>query len=85
MYARVRAAVRRRGSFPDVDSAMEVLFLTVCQRGKNRPNPAGRISNWTTVFNELTWPTATPRALTGPGDEERSGEDKPHTHPSRGL
>ena len=74
MYTRVRAAVRRRGSFPDVDSAMEVLFLTICQRGKN---PPGRIGNWTTIFSELTWPTVTARALTGPGDEERSGEDNP--------
>jgi hypothetical protein len=27
MHAGFRAAVRRRGSFPDVDSAMKVLFL----------------------------------------------------------
>jgi hypothetical protein len=53
----------------------------MCQRGKNRPNPTGRIINWTTIFNELTWPTAAARALTGPGDEERSGEDKT-PHPS---
>ena len=33
---------------------MKVLFLTICQRGKNRPNPTGRINNWTTIFNELT-------------------------------
>ncbi len=39
---------------------------------------------WTTIFNELTWPAATAWALTGPGDEEYSGEDKPHAHPSRG-
>jgi hypothetical protein len=38
---------------------MKVLFLAICQRGKNRPNPTGRINNWTTIFNELTWPTAT--------------------------
>jgi hypothetical protein len=63
---------------------MKVLFLTICQRGKNRPNPTGRINNWTTIFNELTWPTATAWALSGPGDEEHSGEDKPHAHPSRG-
>jgi hypothetical protein len=69
MHARFSAAVPRRGSFPDVDSALKVLFLTICQRGKNRPNPTGRINNWTTIFNELTWPTATAWALTGPGDE----------------
>ena len=84
MYAGFRAAVRRRGSFPDVGSAMKVLFLRIRQRGKNRPNPTGRINNWTTIFNELTWPTATALALTGPRDEEHSGEDKPHAHPSRG-
>ena len=50
MYARFRAAVRRRASFPDVDLAMKVLFLTICQRGKNRPNPTGKINNWTTIF-----------------------------------
>ena len=77
MFARFHAAVRRRGSFPDAGPAMEVLFLTICQRGKNRPNPTGRISNWTTIFNELTWTTANAWALTGPGDEERSGEDNP--------
>jgi hypothetical protein len=31
MYAGFHAAVRRRGSFPDVDSARKVLFLTICQ------------------------------------------------------
>jgi hypothetical protein len=41
---------------PDVDSAMKVLFLTICQCGKNRPNPTGRINDWTTISNELTWP-----------------------------
>jgi hypothetical protein len=84
MYAGFHAAVRRRGSFPDVDSAMKVLLLTICQCGKNRPNPTGRINNWTSIFNELTWPAATAWALTGPGDEEHSGEDKLHAHPSRG-
>ena len=54
LNARFRAAVRRRGSFPDVDAAMKVLFLTIYQREKNRPNPTGRINNWTTILNELT-------------------------------
>jgi len=83
MYAGFHAAVRRRGSFPDVDSARKDLFLTICQCGQNRPNPTGRINNWTTIFNELTWPTATAWALTGPCDEEHNGEDKLHAHPSR--
>ena len=39
MFARFHAAVRRRGSFPDAGPAMEVLFLTICQRGKNPPEP----------------------------------------------
>src|SRR5262249_4437038 len=49
--------------------------------GKNRRNPTERFSNWTTIFNELTWPAATAWALTEPGGEEHSGEDKP-PHPS---
>jgi hypothetical protein len=66
---------------------MNVLFLTICQRGKNRPNPTGSINNWTSIFNEFTWPTATALALTGPGDEEHSGEDNstPILRGSRGL
>ncbi|MFJ9391563.1 transposase, partial [Nocardioides sp. NPDC101246] len=54
LNARFRAAVRRRGSFPDIDAAMKVLFLTIYHREKNRPNPTGRINNWTTILNELT-------------------------------
>jgi hypothetical protein len=38
-------------------------------------NPAERIINWTTIFNELTWPAVTAWAPTEPGDEERSGDD----------
>ena len=33
---------------------MKVLFLTIYQREKNRPNPTGRINNWTSILNELT-------------------------------
>lgn len=54
MCARFRARSGAAGSLPDVDSAMRVLFLTICRRGMNRPNPTGRISNWTTIFSELT-------------------------------
>jgi hypothetical protein len=39
MYARFRAAVRRRGSFPDVDSAMKVLFLDHVPAREEPPEP----------------------------------------------
>ncbi|MGQ0631946.1 MAG: IS256 family transposase [Sporichthyaceae bacterium] len=54
LNARFRAAVRRRGHFPDEQSALKVLFLTVQHREKNRPNPNGRINNWTPILNTLT-------------------------------
>jgi hypothetical protein len=40
--------------------------MPLCRKGSLKPT--GRINNWTTIFNELTWPTATAWALTGPGD-----------------
>lgn len=54
LNARFRAATRRRGSFPDEQSALKVLYLTVKQREKNRPGPTGRISGWRPVLNILT-------------------------------
>ena len=54
LNARFRAAVRRRGHFPDEQSALKVLFLTIHHREKNRPNPTGRINNWTPILNTLT-------------------------------
>lgn len=54
LNARFRAAMRRRGHFPDEQSALKVLYLAVLQREKNRPNPTGRINNWTQILNTLT-------------------------------
>ncbi|MFD4328565.1 IS256 family transposase [Nocardioides sp. NPDC058538] len=54
LNARFRAAVRRRGSFPDEDSALKVLYLAVKQREKNKPGPTGRINGWRPILNTLT-------------------------------
>jgi len=54
LNARFRAAVRRRGHFPDEQSALKVLYLTVQHREKNRANPTGRINNWSQILNTLT-------------------------------
>jgi putative transposase len=54
LNARFRAAVRRRGHFPDEQSALKVLYLTIQHREKNRPNPTGRINNWTQILNTMT-------------------------------
>lgn len=54
LNARFRAAMRRRGHFPDEQSALKVLYLAVLQRESNRPNPTGRINNWTQILNTLT-------------------------------
>lgn len=54
LNARFRAAVRRRGHFPDEQSALKVLFLTIYRHEKSRPNPTGRINNWPPILNTLT-------------------------------
>lgn len=54
LNARFRAAVRRRGHFPDEQSALKVLYLTIRRRDKNRANPTGRINNWPQILNTLT-------------------------------
>ena len=54
LNARFRAATRRRGHFPDEDSALKVLYLAVIQREKNRPNPTGQISGWKQILNVLS-------------------------------
>ena len=46
LNARFRAAMRRRGHFPDEQSALKVLYLAVLQRDKHGPNPTGRINGW---------------------------------------
>jgi putative transposase len=54
LNARFRAATRRRGHFPDEESALKVLYLAVLQREKNRPNPTGQINSWKSVLNTLS-------------------------------
>jgi transposase-like protein len=54
LNARFRAATRRRGHFPDEQSALKVLYLATQRHEKNRPNPTGRINNWTDILNILT-------------------------------
>jgi putative transposase len=54
LNARFRAATRRRGHFPDQDAALKVLYLTVLERQKNRPNPTGRINGWKAILNTLS-------------------------------
>lgn len=51
LNARFRSAIRRRGHFPDEQSALKVLYLTTIRRETNRPNPTGQINGWNTIFN----------------------------------
>jgi transposase-like protein len=52
--ARFRAATRRRGHFPDEDSALKVLYLAIRERRPNRANPTGQINGWKNILNVLT-------------------------------
>lgn len=52
--ARFRAATRRRGHFPDEDSAPKVLYLAIRERRPNRANPTGQINGWKNILNVLT-------------------------------
>ncbi len=52
--ARFRAATRRRGHFPDEDSALKVLYLAIRERRPNRANPTGQIHGWKNILNVLT-------------------------------
>lgn len=54
LNARFRAAVRRRGHFPDEQSALKVLYLVAIARQKNRANPTGQISGWKNILNVLS-------------------------------
>jgi len=54
LNARFRAATRRRGHFPDEQSALKVLYLAVRHREVNRPNPTGRITGWKNILNVLS-------------------------------
>jgi transposase-like protein len=57
LNARFRAATRRRGHFPDDESALKVLYLAslkknTSSRGYDR-NIYGRVANWKTILNVL--------------------------------
>ena len=54
LNARFRAATRRRGHFPDEQSALKVLYLAARHHEPNRPNPQGRINGWKAVLNTLS-------------------------------
>lgn len=54
LNARFRAATRRRGHFPDEQSALKVLYLAARKREKNRPNPTGQIPGWKSILNTLS-------------------------------
>lgn len=54
LNARFRAATRRRGHFPDEQSALKVLYLAIRHRETNRPNPTGRIAGWKNILNVLS-------------------------------
>lgn len=53
LNARFRKATRRRGHFPDEQSALKVLYLAAIERQHNRPNPTGQISGWKSILNTL--------------------------------
>ncbi len=53
LNARFRAATRRRGHFPDEQSALKVLYLAAIHREHNRPNPTGQIAGWKSILNTL--------------------------------
>ena len=51
LNARFRAAVRRPGHFPNEQSALKILYLTVRERRPNRANPTGHINGWKQILN----------------------------------
>jgi putative transposase len=53
LNARFRAATRRRGHFPNEQSALKVLYLAVIERRHNRTNPTGEIAGWKAILNTL--------------------------------
>ncbi|GAB3624764.1 hypothetical protein GCM10027418_28490 [Mariniluteicoccus endophyticus] len=54
LNARFRAATRRRGHFPDEESALKVLYLSIRHKEPNRPNPTGQVSGWKNILNILS-------------------------------
>jgi len=53
LNARFRQATRRRGHFPNEQSALKVMYLAILERRQNRANPTGEISGWKAILNTL--------------------------------
>lgn len=56
LNARFRAATRRRGHFPDEQSALKVLYLAIRRREQVKGgsiNPTGRVNGWKEILNVL--------------------------------
>ena len=53
LNARFRAATKRRGHFPNEQSALKVLYLAVLERRHNRQNPTGEVHGWKDILNTL--------------------------------
>ncbi|MFF5140225.1 IS256 family transposase [Streptomyces sp. NPDC013157] len=53
LNSRFRQATRRRGHFPDEQSALKVLYLVIRDRQPNRPHITGQTRNWKEAINTL--------------------------------
>lgn len=53
LNARFRQATRRRGHFPDDDSAIKVLYLVIRNPQQGKPNVTGRTRDWKEAINTL--------------------------------
>jgi transposase-like protein len=53
LNARFRQSTRRRGHFPNEQSAMKILYLTIMERRPNRPNANGVVPGWKSILNTL--------------------------------
>lgn len=56
LNARFRAATRRRGHFPNEQSALKILYLTARERRPNRANPTGQINGWKSILWRVPQP-----------------------------
>ena len=54
LNSRFRQACRRRGHFPDEQSALKVLYLVIATPRKNRTNVTGGTPGWKEAINALT-------------------------------
>ena len=54
LNSRFRQACRRRGHFPDEQSALKVLYLVIRTPHKNRTNVTGGTPGWKEAINALT-------------------------------